>query len=45
MSATFSSSEEYERVLEERIKKGSMGYRKLFDLRGKVAVITGGSGG
>ncbi|MEM2912244.1 MAG: glucose 1-dehydrogenase [Candidatus Bathyarchaeia archaeon] len=45
MSVTFSSSEEYERVLEERIKSGSMGYRKLFDLSGKVAVVTGGSGG
>ncbi|MEM4298234.1 MAG: glucose 1-dehydrogenase [Nitrososphaerota archaeon] len=45
MDATFASSEEYERVLEERIKSGSMGYRKLFDLKDKVAVVTGGSGG
>ncbi|MEM1586516.1 MAG: glucose 1-dehydrogenase [Candidatus Bathyarchaeia archaeon] len=41
----FSSPEEYERILEERIKSGSMGYRKMFDLTGKVAVVTGGSGG
>jgi len=41
----YSSDEEYQRSLEERIKSGSMGYRKMFDLTGKVAIITGGGGG
>jgi gluconate 5-dehydrogenase len=37
--------DEYQKSLDERIKSGSMGYRKLFDLSGRVAVITGGGGG
>ena len=41
----FKSAEEYERVLIERIKSGSMGYRKLFDLTDRVAIVTGGAGG
>ena len=41
----FKSGEEYERVLMERIKNGSMGYRKLFDLTDRVAIVTGGAGG
>jgi NAD(P)-dependent dehydrogenase (short-subunit alcohol dehydrogenase family) len=45
LSEPYSSPEEYQRVLEERIRSGSMGYRKLFDLTGKVAVVTGGGGG
>lgn len=45
MSEVFESPEEYQRVLEERIKRGSMGYRKLFDLTDRVAVVTGGTGG
>jgi len=45
MSEIFESPEEYQRVLEERIKRGSMGYRKLFDLTDKVAIVTGGAGG
>ncbi len=45
MSEAFESPEAYERVLQERIKTGSMGYRKLFDLTGKVALVTGGTGG
>jgi len=45
MSEAFESPEQYQRVLEERIKKGNMGYRTLFDLKDKVAVVTGGAGG
>ena len=41
----FKSGEEYQKVLSERIKSGSMGYRKLFDLTGRVAIVTGGAGG
>lgn len=41
----FKSGEEYERVLLERIKSGSMGYRKFFDLTDRVAIVTGGAGG
>jgi len=41
----FKSAKEYESVLNERIKSGSMGYRKLFDLTDRVAIITGGAGG
>jgi len=41
----FNSTEEYESVLVERIKSGSMGYRKLFDLTDRVAIVTGGAGG
>lgn len=45
MSESFASIEEYERALEERVRKGSMGYRKFFDLTGRVALITGATGG
>jgi len=45
MSEIFESPEAYQRVLEERIRSGSMGYRKLFDLTDKVAIVTGGAGG
>ncbi|MCX8177986.1 MAG: glucose 1-dehydrogenase [Candidatus Bathyarchaeota archaeon] len=45
MSLAFSSPEEYNRVLEERIKRGTMGYQNLFNLKGRVAIVTGGSGG
>ncbi len=41
----FKSGEEYEKVILERIKKGSMGYRKLFDLTDRIAIVTGGAGG
>jgi gluconate 5-dehydrogenase len=41
----FKSGEEYQKVLNERIKSGSMGYRNLFDLTDKVAIVTGGAGG
>lgn len=41
----FKSGEEYQKVLIERIKSGSMGYRNLFDLTDKVAIVTGGAGG
>lgn len=37
--------DEYQRSLSERIRSGSMGYRKIFDLSGRVAVVTGGGGG
>lgn len=39
------SYEEYEKYLESRIKSGSLGYRKLFDLSGRVALVTGATGG
>lgn len=45
MKEVFESPEEYEKVLSERIKKGSMGYREFFNLKGKVAVVTGATGG
>jgi gluconate 5-dehydrogenase len=45
MSEAFESPEQYQRVLEERIKNGNMGYRNLFDLTDKVAIVTGGAGG
>lgn len=41
----FKSGEEYEKVILERIKKGSMDYRKLFDLTDRIAIVTGGAGG
>jgi gluconate 5-dehydrogenase len=41
----FESAEQYDQVLMERVKTGSMGYRKLFDLTTRVAVVTGGGGG
>ncbi|MEM2544403.1 MAG: glucose 1-dehydrogenase [Nitrososphaerota archaeon] len=37
--------DDYEKSLAERVKSGSMGYRRLFDLSGRIAVITGGGGG
>ncbi|WP_290726435.1 glucose 1-dehydrogenase [Archaeoglobus sp.] len=41
----FESVEDYQKSLEERVQSGSMGYRKMFDLTGKVAVVTGATGG
>lgn len=43
--STYSSEEEYRKHLAERVKSGSLGFRKLFDLSGKVAIVTGGGGG
>lgn len=45
MGEAFESPEQYQRMLEERIKNGNMGYRNLFDLKDKVAIVTGGAGG
>lgn len=39
------SYEAYQQFLAERVKKKQLYYKKLFDLTGKVAVITGGAGG
>lgn len=39
------SYEAYHAFLEERIRRKQLGYRKLFDLTNKVAIITGGGGG
>ncbi|MFP3138339.1 MAG: SDR family NAD(P)-dependent oxidoreductase [Nitrososphaeria archaeon] len=39
------SPEEYERVLQERLRNGTMGMSKRFSLDGKVAFITGATGG
>jgi gluconate 5-dehydrogenase len=39
------SYEAYRDFLMERIKRKQLGYRKLFDLTGRVAIITGGAGG
>jgi gluconate 5-dehydrogenase len=45
MEEIYSSVEEYERVLEEKVKKGSLDCKKLFDISGRVAVVTGATGG
>ncbi len=45
MEEIYSSVEEYEKILEEKVKKGSLGYKKLFDISGRVAVVTGATGG
>lgn len=45
MAEVYDSPEEYEKVLSERIGKGDMGYHDLFNLKGKVAIVTGATGG
>ncbi|MEM0240395.1 MAG: SDR family oxidoreductase [Thermosphaera sp.] len=39
------SYEAYQQFLAERVRNKKLYYRKLFDLTGKVAIITGGAGG
>lgn len=39
------SLEEYEDNIKKQIEQGSMGYKKLFNLTDRVAIVTGGAGG
>ena len=39
------SPDEYERVLQERLRRGKIGILDMFNLTGKVALITGATGG
>ncbi len=41
----FETGKAYEADLLNRIESGSMGFRKMFDLKDKIAVITGAAGG